>query len=260
MSITSGAIATVQSGCALIINADDWGRNRETTDRILDCLKLGSVTATSGMVFMEDSERAASIAREYEIDTGLHLNLTTPFSDVSCGFKKLREHQEKIGQFLLRSRIAQVIYNPLLTNSFHYVVKAQIEEYARLYGKNPMRIDGHHHMHLCSNVLFGRLLLKGTIVRRSFSKLPEEKGMANRFWRNFVNSRLARRHRITDYFFSIEPLDPEHLQTIVKLASHSVVEMETHPVNKQQYHFLVSGGLLEFSGTAKVSSFSQYFN
>lgn len=260
MVITSGAVGRFRSGCALIINADDWGRNRETTDRILDCLKLGSVTATSAMVFMEDSERAASISREHEIDTGIHLNLTTPFSGATCGFKKLREHQEKISQFLRRSRIAQVIYNPLLASAFHYVIEAQIEEYARLYGNNPVRLDGHHHMHLCANVLFGRLLPKGTIVRRSFSKLPGEKGLANRSWRSFVNSRLESRYRVTDYFFSIEPLSPEHLKAIVHLASHSVVEMETHPVNAEEYDFLTSGGLLEFSSTARISSFSQYFN
>lgn len=258
--MTSGVIESVRSGCALIINADDWGRNRETTDKILDCIESGSVTATSAMVFMEDSERAASISREHEIDTGIHLNFTTPFSGVTCGSKKLCEHQEKISRFLLRSRIAQVLYNPLLTNSFHYVVEAQIEEYARLYGKDPMRIDGHHHMHLCANVLFGRLLPEGTIVRRSFSKFSGEKGFINRSWRNFVNSRLARRHRITDHFFSIEPLNPEHLEALVNLGSHSIVEIETHPVNAEEYDFLVSGGLRKFSSTSRVSSFSQCFN
>ena len=34
----------------------------------------------SAMVFMEDSERAASIARADAIDAGLHLNFTTAFS------------------------------------------------------------------------------------------------------------------------------------------------------------------------------------
>src|SRR5438445_7602395 len=63
----------------LIINADDWGRECETTDRILDCICCGAVSSVSGMVFMEDSERAACIAREKGVDVGLHLNFTTPF-------------------------------------------------------------------------------------------------------------------------------------------------------------------------------------
>ena len=38
----------------LILNADDWGRDRLTTDRILDCCLLEAVSSVSAMVFMED--------------------------------------------------------------------------------------------------------------------------------------------------------------------------------------------------------------
>ena len=50
-----------------------------------------------------------------------------------------------------------------------YVVKAQLEEFERLYGRAPNRIDGHHHAHLCANVVLAGLLPAGTIVRRNFS-------------------------------------------------------------------------------------------
>src|SRR5579863_5715924 len=60
----------------LIINADDWGVNREATDRTLDCVLRKTVSSASAMVFMEDSERAAQLALEAGVDTGLHLNLT----------------------------------------------------------------------------------------------------------------------------------------------------------------------------------------
>src|SRR5213594_3601887 len=68
----------------LILNADDWGRDRGTTGRILDCALRGAVSSVSAMVFMEDSERAAAIARERGIDAGLHLNFTTSFSAEGC--------------------------------------------------------------------------------------------------------------------------------------------------------------------------------
>src|SRR3954470_23920215 len=68
----------------LIINADDWGRDVATTDRIFECVARHSVTAVSGMVFMEDSERAAALTREHSIDTGLHLNLTSPLTSRDC--------------------------------------------------------------------------------------------------------------------------------------------------------------------------------
>src|SRR5215467_1795586 len=64
----------------LFVNADDWGRTRDTTDKTYDCIRRRSVSSVSAMVFMEDSERAAKLAQEHKIETGLHLNLTAPFS------------------------------------------------------------------------------------------------------------------------------------------------------------------------------------
>ena len=48
--------------------ADDWGRDRETTERTLECFNQGAVSSVSAMVFMEDSERAAAIALERGIE------------------------------------------------------------------------------------------------------------------------------------------------------------------------------------------------
>src|SRR5579859_1015409 len=141
----------------LIINADDWGRDLETTSRIHDCVDRGTVSSVSAMVFMKDSERAAGIAREQEIDAGLHLNFTTAFSAANCS-AQLAQHQERLVRCLRRHRLAQALFHPTLMHSFEYVVSAQLEEFCRLYGTMPQRIDGHHHMHLCANVLVGRLL------------------------------------------------------------------------------------------------------
>jgi len=65
---------------SLIINADDWGRDLATTDRIRECFEAQAISSASAMVFMADSERAAKIARLGSFDCGLHLNFTTPFS------------------------------------------------------------------------------------------------------------------------------------------------------------------------------------
>src|SRR2546425_11816891 len=91
----------------LIVNADDWGRDPRTTGRILDCALWGAVSSVSAMVFMEDSERAAALARERRIEAGLHLNLTTPFSASACS-SRLVERQQELAQCLLRHRFAQV--------------------------------------------------------------------------------------------------------------------------------------------------------
>jgi hypothetical protein len=222
----------------LIVNADDWGMDYETTARTLECALYGTISSVSAMVFMQSSERAAAIAQERGIDAGLHLNFTTRFS-ASCAPTPLKEHHHRLSQYLLWRRLSQCVFHPGLAASFEYVIKAQLEEFSRLYGREAGRIDGHHHMHLCANVLFGGLLPAGTIVRRNFSFAPGEKGWGNRLYRKIVDRVLARKHPLADYLFSLLPLDPSsRLDRMFCLARHSVVELETHPINSEQYRFL----------------------
>lgn len=237
----------------LIINADDWGRDQETTTRILSCVARGSISSVSAMVFMQDSARAAGIAREQEIDAGLHLNFTTAFSAANCS-AHLVQHQQRIARCLRRYRLAQALYHPTLIRSFEYVVSAQLEEFYRLYGRMPLRLDGHHHMHLCANVLVGRLLPPVTVVRRNFSFDAGEKSFANRFYRRVVDGILARRHHLTDFFFSLAPLNPHmRLQRIFSLARQFAVEVETHPANPDEYQFLSSREIYRLTGDVRIA-------
>ena len=231
----------VPQGGLLILNADDWGRDPWTTQRTLDCAVRGAVSSVSAMVFMEDSERAAAIALERKIEAGLHLNLTTPFSMPGCPVR-LADRQRQLARYLLRHRLARAVFHPRLIRSFEYVVAAQLEEFRRLYGSDPQRLDGHHHMHLCANVVLAGLLPPGTLVRRNFSFQPGEKSPWNRVYRGVVDRILARRHRLLDFFFSLAPLErPGRLQRIFSLARQFAVEVETHPVHPDEYRFLTEG-------------------
>jgi predicted glycoside hydrolase/deacetylase ChbG (UPF0249 family) len=244
--------AASHSTGALIVNADDWGRNIEVTNRTLECISIGAVSAVSAMVFMADSERASGIARERGIDAGLHLNLTTPFSGENVP-PALMEHQQRITRYLTRHRLAQVVFHPGLVRSFEYVVAAQRDEFRRLYGAEPGRIDGHHHMHLCSNVVFGKLLPNGIRVRRSFSFRPGEKSFWNRHYRGLADRVLERRHKMTDLFFSLPPLVPsDRLDQIFSLASRFTVEVETHPVQPEEHQFLTTGQIFRLAQNIPV--------
>jgi chitin disaccharide deacetylase len=242
------------SGC-LIINADDWGRNRDTTDRIFECTRRKTVSSVSAMVFMEDSERSAEVARNSGIDAGLHLNLTTPFTAPDC-LPALVDQQQRIAKYFRRYHpLARVVYHPGLARAFRYVVGAQIDEFRRIYGTDPARIDGHHHVHLSSNVVFGGLLPSGAIVRRNFSFKPGEKSWYNRLFRNFVDGVVARNHRVTDFFFSIDPIDePGRLERIFSLAQRSVVEVETHPYVPEEYQFLCGPEILQLTEKFPIAS------
>jgi chitin disaccharide deacetylase len=241
----------------LMVNADDWGQDRETTERTLECVLGGAVGSVSGMVFMEDSERAASMAHERGLDVGLHLNLTTPFSAPGCP-NRLSEHQQRLSGYLRRHRFAPVVLHPGLTRSFKYVVTAQIDEFARLYGSEPARIDGHHHMHLCANVMLQNLLPSGTVVRRNFSFQTGEKGFSNRMYRRLVDRALSRRHRLPDFLFALKPIEPRNrLLRIFSLARKFQVEVETHPINPEEYRFLTSGEIFRWAENVKFGSSRQ---
>jgi chitin disaccharide deacetylase len=241
-------------GGRLIINADDWGRDAQTTDRTLDCFQQGVLSSASGMVFMQDSARAASIAAEQGLDIGLHLNFTAPFSAPGVP-SRLAIHHQKVREYLHSHRFAQVLYNPKLANSFEYAVARQFEEFGRLYGRTPGRIDGHHHMHLCANVLFANLLPAGIIVRRNFSFAPGEKSWINRTYRKWVDMWLKRRHCLVDFFFSLAPVQAVgRLQRILFLGRHAVVELETHPVNPDEFWFLTSGEIFEQLSDLRIAA------
>jgi predicted glycoside hydrolase/deacetylase ChbG (UPF0249 family) len=228
----------------LIINADDWGVNKETTNRTLDCIRRGTVSAVSAMVFMDDSTRSAEKSLEMGVDTGLHLNLSAPFTSSTCP-TSLREHHEKIAFRLRRHALSRLFYYPDLARSFEYVVATQLDEFRRLYGVEPDRIDGHHHLHLCANVHRARLLPAGIWVRPNFSFRPREKNLLNRVYRKLVDRRLARRHRLVNLLFSLPPLEPlGRLQRIFSLSRDFVVELETHPEVLEEYQFLTGTAIL----------------
>jgi hypothetical protein len=245
-----------QSGSTglLIVNADDWGLNYDTTQRTLECILKGAVSSVSAMVYMNDSERGAAIAREKGVDAGLHLNLTTPFSAPGAP-ARLVEHHKRLSRYLRTHRFAQAVFHPGLVESFKYVVGTQRDEFYRLYGAEPSRVDGHHHMHLSSNVLLGRLIPVGTVVRRSFSFHKGEKSLLNRLFRDVVDRQLARHYLLTDYFFSLPPLTPRsRLQKIFSLASQFTVELETHPVRPEEYRFLMGGEIFRWARDLSIAA------
>jgi predicted glycoside hydrolase/deacetylase ChbG (UPF0249 family) len=224
----------------LIINADDWGRSVLETDGALNCFKERRITRVSAMVFMQDSRRAAKLAAQQAISAGLHLNFSEQFTHPKCP-ERLQESQDRIAKFLKRNKYAQVIYNPLLHKAFTNSFRAQWHEFIRLYHKPPTHLDGHHHMHLCANVLFSKLFPAGMQVRRNFSFLPSEKSWLNRFYRQAVDRRLARNYTVTDYFFDLTAcIEKRKMDRVMRLARSNSVELMTHPIIRRETDYLMS--------------------
>ncbi|HWW00444.1 MAG TPA: ChbG/HpnK family deacetylase [Candidatus Acidoferrum sp.] len=240
----------------LIINADDWGRTQAETVAAAACFSESRIASATAMVFMDASERAAELASQIRLDVGLHLNLTQEFTGKRPSEVVLRSHT-RVCRFLNRNKYARMLYLPFLREDFARVYRAQAEEFLRLYGKRPSHIDGHHHMHLCANILGDCVIPRGEKVRRSFSFRFGEKGRANRTYRRFTDWLLARRNLTTDYFFDLcEGLRAGRLQRIAELATRTNVELMVHPIDPDQYSWLISDRFLETFGELKKGSYA----
>lgn len=232
----------------LISNADDFGINETATSNILKCYEKHIVMAASAMVFMKASEEAARASRGSGLDVGLHLNLTSPFTGGKIP-EDLAEHQARLNSFLRRNKYNLVLYNPYLTKSFHETVGHQYHEFLRLYGSPPSHIDGHHHMHLSTNILLSRLLPKAPVIRRNFSFTIQEKGIFSKLYRMLTDGILSTQHRVVGSFFSIEPFENiPRLSRIIELAQTSDVELMSHPERPGELSFMTGP---EFSALLK---------
>ena len=240
----------------LIITADDYGITRHATDSILKCFFNKRITSASAMVFMEDSDRAASLALKAGLEVGLHLNFTESFNAFNMP-SALTERQKEISSFLAWNKYAEVIYNPFLPKSFRFIFQAQQEEFVRLYGKLPNFINGHHHMHLCTNVLVGKMISKGTRVRGTFTFDTGEKDLFNLFYRYILDKILSKRFISSDCFFSIAPVqNHKRLMQIIKRAKNETVEIEVHPENAEEIEFLLGDQYKSLIGSIDMGCFS----
>lgn len=240
----------------LIVNADDWGRSRAETDAALACFRKRRITSVTAMVFMEDSERAAELARECGLDAGLHLNLTERFTGNKPASEVVAAHN-RICRFLTRRKYSFLVYHPFLFKQFRCVYAAQLAEFKRLYGRPPSHIDGHQHMHLCANVVWDPRILEGEKVRRNFSFARGEKSWLNRKYRALVDAWLARRSRSTHHFFDLAAcLQRSCLEGVIQLAGAENVELMTHPIRADEYAWLLSDRCDEVFGRVKTGSYA----
>jgi hypothetical protein len=225
----------------IIITADDFGKNQLTTDSVISCASRKRLTSISAMVFMEDSERAAYLSRTLgDLEVGLHLNFTMPL-DPRLASPEIQGNHKRLSSYLTRRPISQVIYNPFLAGTFSVVFRAQQEEFIRLYGKSPDFYNGHHHVHLCSNVLFGRLLPEGAYVRRTFTLERSGKDLLRKVYSFLIGGWVVSHFVTTDAFYSINPVgDCDRLRHIAARGISESVEIEVHPENETEASLLLS--------------------
>ncbi len=229
----------------LTINADDWGLRPDITDAILECWGDGLITCCSAMVHMEDSARAAALAKRVRLPVGLHVNLTTRFTDVTTA-DAVRGRQKAAAAYFTRAGWRRFIFDPLEYRSLNVCIGDQIDEFQRLYGAEPIHADGHQHVQIYPTVLGTAALGRVRSLRLSETFKRGERPSANRAYRYLINGWIKHRFDSAMRFVSLRDLHPDlggiGIEHVVADAKHEDVEIMVHPGVREECRVLLSAG------------------
>jgi len=134
---------------ALVVNADDFGVTAGVSRGILEAHRRGIVSSTTAMVNLapqpETDAEALGLPR---LGVGLHLNLTWGGPVLPAALVPSLVDGE--GRFL---GDPVVVAGRAAGDEVRREAEAQIEAFARRFGRPPTHLDSHHHVHRRPGVL-----------------------------------------------------------------------------------------------------------
>jgi chitin disaccharide deacetylase len=188
----------------LIINADDFGRDRSCTEAIAEGLANGAVTATSIMANGKEFERACSLAHRLGLtcSIGVHLVLDEgpPLS------REMAPYLDADGSLCVRRSLFPLSH--ALARAVEAELTAQIEKVIGA-GIRPTHLDSHRHIH--TGFPIGRLVVRvarryGIQYVRPARTLGVRRGGAAMAYKWAFNRYLASQVETADRFGDIADL------------------------------------------------------
>lgn len=234
----------------LIVNADDFGASTSATDAAISVFEEGAISSCSAMVWMQDSRRAAALAHERGVPTGLHLNLTLPF-DAPHVPSVTRERQLEFTRCFTSGDRAGPIHDRELRRSLAEAIQDQLRQFELLFGR-PTHLDGHHHIQVHPAV---SALLPAGVPVRLFLKKPSQSSAR----RGREERKLRRKLRAPSLTLALEDLHPALGGVGLELLDRAwfeSVEVMTHPQQRRQLEALRSPEWRELVTRLPVGSFS----
>lgn len=218
----------------LIVNADDYGSDVAATNAIARCFEAGSITSTTLMVHMPDSERAAELAQRSGWPIGLHLNFTQPFEAAGLP-ASVRDRQLEMCEYLsdlsLRRRVPE--HRPHVRRMVRNAISEQIEAYVKLFGRLPTHLDSHQHSHTALGVLAE--LPRHIALRRTASRRGDQ---------------IAARFLSTDVFMSFPAIE-----AAARAAERQTVELMVHPSRPEELEVMLAEPWLDSMRSAELGDF-----
>ena len=215
-------------GTNLIINADDFGINAETTHAIMAAMDSGLCMDTTLLVNFENSEHAAKLAisNNRKDHVGIHLNLTEGCPLTSrIQNERLFCDQDGIFHYKKQKRILK------LSTAEKKAVCEEITSQIRLcrsFGIPISHADSHNHIHEEPGLF---LLLIGILKKEKvpYLRLTNNLGrvsLINRVYRHSCNYILhTKKLSGTNYFGSTS----DFRNSMTKFQPNAIVELMIHP-------------------------------
>ncbi|OWF48232.1 carbohydrate deacetylase-like [Mizuhopecten yessoensis] len=161
----------------LVVNADDFGYSDERDAGIVECYRKGHISSVSLLVNGVRAENAAKLAKQYNIATGLHVNLTEGHT-IGQGYRTLTRNGCLLGKFGFREAVKE---GKLDIIEVRREIQAQIDKFRDLMGETPYHADGHQHIHVIPGIVetFAAVLSENGV---KVTRLPNERGVASEVW------------------------------------------------------------------------------
>ena len=119
----------------IYFHADDYGRSRQISSNIINCIKKGNINSVSVMVSYLPNTYHKKLKKLKNVNIKLHLNLTELTSKKS---KKIND-LSFLKLIFLKSKNKKIIYNE---------IENQIKKFKKLYKLKSIQIDGHEHIQM----------------------------------------------------------------------------------------------------------------
>ncbi len=136
----------------LIINADDFAQSEAIDAAIIDLAERKVISSTSALVLSPRWEQSAKELTNLPIQVGLHLDLTSHFTDQFGCHHKLSE------------LICSAYTRQLNLQHLEEIIEFQWNRFSEVCGRSPDFIDGHQHVHqlpIVRDALFSIITKKG---------------------------------------------------------------------------------------------------
>ena len=215
----------------VIINADDFGLNKEENRTIIDAFRQGLISSATLMANMPAFEEACALAREGGLQgrIGLHFNLTygRPLSTPICKQPRLCNAAGEFDLNLPRHRL-------WLAAHTRHAIEAELQaQWQRCleHGIRPSHIDSHQHVHniLPVGEIVARFAAHQGVPVRLARNLGRNLTLPKRLFKALLNRRLRRLgHACADHVCT--PLDLHH----GLLPRDGVLEVIAHPYPLRQ--------------------------